>query len=161
MQQKTTWMRYLLIGINLFNLSMFCSCEGVTEYIMTVDLEFINNSDSTIGFEIYQDISSNEKTHFVLRAKSPSPVFTYRYDGVGKVVTPENCCNSFLTNVYSNEEFGGSSKAIVLNDTFCVTHFNEKSTLIENYNAKIISDRHFRYTYVFDASDFLTAERCE
>ena len=79
---------------------------------MTVDLEFINNSDSTIGFEIYQDISSNEKTHFVLRAKSPSPVFTYRYDGVGKVVTPENCCNSFLTNVYSNGNLEGHQKQL-------------------------------------------------
>ena len=161
MQQKTTWMHYLLTGISVLTLLLISSCEGETEYRMTVDLEFINSTDSTISFDIYEDISSSNQSEVTLVPKSKSPTFSYEYSGVSEFVTPENCCNSFLINVYSNEEFGGSSKVIVLNDTLCVTHFNEKSTLIENYNVEVISERHFKYTYSFVASDFSNAENCE
>jgi hypothetical protein len=153
-------MLFLIIGISVTILLTSCAKEDV-EFGMKVDLVYENQTDSLVKFEILEDIGSNKTTTVELFPYSISEIFSYEYDGVQKHVEPENCCDSFLENVYSSLEFDGVSKKIILNDTLCITHYNNKSTLIENYNSMIIADRHFRYSYLFTRKDFVNAVKCD
>lgn len=160
MEQRTIWMRFLLIGISLSSLISGCGKEDI-EYVMTVDLVYSNQTDSLIGFEILENISSSTITEIELEPFSSSSTFSYEYEGVSRVIEPESCCDDFLSNVYTSRGLEGESKTITLNDTLCVTHLNEKSVLISNYSHEEISNRHFRYSYVFTENDFENAEPCE
>lgn len=160
MEQRTTWMRFLLIGISAVILTTGCGKEDI-EYRMTVELVYSNQTDSLISFEILEHISSSTITEVELEPFSSSPTFSYDYEGVSRVVEPESCCDDFLTNVYTSRGFEGESKTITLNDTLCVTQLNEKSVLISNYSHEEIANRHFRYTYMFTKNDFENAKPCE
>lgn len=160
MEQKITWMLYSFIGISIVLFASGCGKEDI-EYRMTVDLEYTNQTDSTVSFEIYESISSNIFSTVTLQPSSNSKIFSYDYEGVNENITPETCCNSFLENVYSRREINGSSKTIKLNDSLCVTHLNDKSTEITNYEVQIISERHYRYTYNFGKNDLLDAKICK
>jgi hypothetical protein len=127
---------------------------------MAVDLVYVNQTDSSISFQILENIGLNNISTITLDPFSTSKIFTYEYDGVDKKITPQSCCNSFLRNVYDINDINGSGKKIVLNDSLCVFHLNNKSTIISNYNSEVISDRHFRYTYTFTFKDFKDAKKC-
>lgn len=161
MEQKIIWKHYLIIG--LISSAIFMSCGRVdVEYTMAVDLVYENKTDSLVSFSISEKISSNKVTEVKLPAHSKSKIFSYpSYEGVSKIVEPESCRNGFLGNVYASLNWNGLSKDITVNDTLCVTHLNEKSSLIQNYNYEIIADRHFRYTYTFNKEDFENAKLCK
>lgn len=150
----------MLTGISIGLFLSGCGKEDV-EYRMTVDLRYVNQTDSLIRFEISESINSNNVSIIELSPSAESKIFSYDYEGVEKDVTPVTCCNDFLTNVYSQRESNGSSKKLNLNETLCVTHLNEKSTEISNYDIAVISDRHFRYTYTLKKEDFENAKTCE
>lgn len=160
MKQKKIWMCFLIIGLISSMIFSSCGKEDV-EYKMTVDLIYVNTTDSLVHFSILEDIGSNEITEVKLYPYTTSKIFSYTYEGVEKIVDPQSCCNDFLRNVYASSDNNGLSKHITLNDTLCITQLNEKSCLIQNYSHEIIADRHFQYTYTFNEQDFTNAKLCE
>jgi hypothetical protein len=158
---KTNLMLYFLFGISISIISSNCGKE-LTEYKMNIDIIFVNKTDSTIQFDILKDLSSSSSLISVELNKAVKiKEFNYEYVGVEKEISPTTCCKDFLSNVYSNKQVNGSTKTITLNTDYCVTHFNEKSVLISNYQVKVLNKRHYSFTYYFKGSDFENAVLCE
>jgi hypothetical protein len=160
MQLKTMSMHSLLFGISALFLINGCGKE-TTEYRMTVELSYLNQTDSIIRFELHENITSNITSEIELKPGSMSSIFSYEYDGVSKIVEPHTCCESFLVNVYAGGDREGLSKQIEVGEFHCVTHLNEKSVLLSNYMSEVIGHRHFRYTYTFTRDDFENAVLCK
>ena len=151
MQQKTTWVHSMLIGIKICSLTALISCESDTEYVNTVEFQFSNLTDHKILFPQFSEPENGlelgpGQTTEVLGLKGGGP----------KSPDPQICCQDIL-----NDLIGPSGKLYVLDDSLCLVHINEKSDLIENYQIKLFSERDFRYTYTFRPEDFEDAERCE
>lgn len=147
MQQKKIWMHFLIIGISL----AFSSCQGETEFINTVEFLFHNQSDQKILFTQYPE----SEFGLELLPNKSTDVLTVKGGGP-RNPDPLLCCQDMLDNL-----IGPSGKYYVLDDTLCILHKNEKSDLIENYDIKVFSERHFRYSYTFRSTDFVDTQTCE
>ncbi len=157
MRQKIIWMHYLLIGISVLFFVVGCGKETM-EYRMTMDLTFINRTDSVLSFNLNPSVSSNNLENLTILPQSQSKIFTYDLEGVDKKLDPDNCCQGVLDNLF---EGGDPANFIVINENLCVTHLLEKSVILSNYDAEIISPRHFRYTYTFTKVDIADPRPCK
>ena len=157
MRQKIIWMHYLLIEISVLFLVVGCGKETM-EYRMTMDLTFINRTDSVLSFNLNPSVSSNNLENLTILPQSQSKIFTYDLEGVDKKLDPDNCCQGVLDNLF---EGGDPANFIVINENLCVTHLLEKSVILSNYDAEIISPRHFRYTYTFTKVDIEDPRPCK
>jgi len=150
-------MHYLLIEISVLFLVVGCGKETM-EYRMTMDLTFINRTDSVLSFNLNPSVSSNNLENLTILPQSQSKIFTYDLEGVDKKLDPDNCCQGVLDNLF---EGGDPANFIVINENLCVTHLLEKSVILSNYDAEIISPRHFRYTYTFTKVDIEDPRPCK
>lgn len=157
MRQKIIWMHYLLIGISVLFLIVGCGKETM-EYRMSMDLTFINRTDSVLSFNLNPSVSSNNLENLTILPQSQSKIFTYDLEGVDKKLDPDNCCQGVLDNLF---EGGDPANFIVINENLCVTHLLEKSVILSNYDVEIISPRHFRYTYTFTKVDIEDPRPCK
>jgi len=157
MQQKIILMRYFCIGISVLFLIVGCGKETM-EYRMSMDLTFINATDSLLSFNLNPSVSSNNLENLTILPQSQSKIFTYDIEGVDKNLDPNNCCQGVLDNLF---EGGNPANFIVINENLCVAHLLEKSVDISNYDVEIISPRHFRYTYTFTKVDIENARPCK
>jgi hypothetical protein len=157
MQQKIILIRYFCIGISVLFLLVGCGKETV-EYRMTMDLTFINRTDTVLSFNLNPSAASNNLENLTILPQSQSKIFTYDLEGVDKNLDPDNCCQGVLYNLF---EGGDPANFIVINENLCVTHLLEKSVDISNYDVEIISPRRFRYTYTFTKVDIENARPCK
>ncbi len=145
-------MYYLLTGISVILTCSFLSCNEQVEYRLVAEFQFINETESTIEFEIFHEST----TEIQLAAQESTEIFRVEASGGSKTPNIETCCEGILDDL-----LGSSGKFYRINSTECVLHENEKSDLINNYQSEQISERVFRYTYTFRTEDFLDAENCE
>jgi len=157
MRQKIILMHYLLIGISVLFLVVGCGKETM-EYRMSMDLTFINATDSLLSFNLTPRISSNNLENLTILPQSQSKIFTYDIEGVDKKLDPNNCCQGVLDNLF---EGGNPANFIVINENLCAIHLMEKSVVLSNYTVEIINDRHFRYTYTFNNTDIEDLKPCK
>lgn len=155
MEQRKTWMCFLLFGISAFLLITGCG-KSTSEYVLEIDLQYQNVTDSTLSFEIAKGQSGAFET-VILPPQSSGGPFSYHLDGDFVNPTPDNCCLGFVENNFKLSE----ANYITVNDSLCVLHNQEKSAILSNYESEIISDRHFRYTYTFKSDDLAGAAPCQ
>lgn len=160
MKQKTTYVRYLLIGISALTV-LLSSCRKQTEYRMKMDLLFINQTNKEISFIIRPDILSSRVENIIIGPQSQSRIFTFEISGVDKIPNIETCCRDALIGAYGGSGTEGYSQMLRINDSLCVTHLNEKSVILSNYLMEKIADRHFRYSYTFTEADIANPKPCE
>ncbi|MGL1884935.1 MAG: hypothetical protein OCD76_00360 [Reichenbachiella sp.] len=146
MQQKIIYLLFLITGISL----IISSC-GETEYPLDVDLIFINQTDSLIIYNDQFEIVPNATYKESIESTA----------GSEKKPNIDNCCQGTL------EDFQGSYQQVIISiesDDSCVFFsFSEDQgpTSINNFESRVISDRHFEYTYHITRDDFNNPERCD
>ena len=155
MRQKKTWM-YLLIGISSLSCLINCT-EGDVDYRITVEIMYLNSTDSLIEFDIKPDLSFNEYEIILLAAKSTSRIYSYDIDGADKKPRPETCCDGVFSSLFRSDNFN----RIIVNDKNCLVHDNMQSAKRDGYQLDVISDRTFRYTYTFTEDDLIGGVPCE
>lgn len=144
--QKTTWIKYLTIGL-FINISMLnVSCNKIREYAQFGDFYFVNQTDYNI---IYQ--KGLEK--FNVMANS-SILIRDTQDAI-KEVSPNRYHTLFINY--------NPPLIIKFNDNKCLEFApNSEHTLldIKNYVAEKIGKRTYKFTYTFTEADYNRAVAC-
>jgi hypothetical protein len=133
MEQKTIWMCYLHIGISAL-LILGVGCDSNTEKRVDADLVFSNKTDYQINYSGLFNLSAGDTQ-------------TKHVVGVGgSGSNSNNCCQGAL------ESFQGSYNQVylILDDSLCL-FYNESEgpTVISNFEAILIEENHYRFTYIF------------
>ena len=161
MQQNSIWMHFFIIGILFGNALFNTGCIPVdVDYGMRFGLTYTNQTDSVIAFVIRPYIYSNKVEEITLNPKSTIEIYNSQsIEGPKDIIVPDSYRNA-LGSAYLARTENGYSKTLLLNDSLCVTHLNERSVLIENYAQEKIANRNYKYTYTFTDDDF-KVERIE
>lgn len=135
-----------------FNFSigvLFCfGCNpGEVEYALKTDFIFVNKTGQKINYSDLFLLHENDKK-----------VISKTISGVSENPNTKTCCQGLL------EDFQGSYKQVYLKINDSLRKFFEKDesvTSISNFESKIISKRHFEYTYIIDDKDIENSEPCK
>ena len=145
MEQKRTWMRYLLIGISAL-ITLTTGCKSQTERRTDAVLMFVNETDYSIDYS-------------GLFKLSPNTTHTEHIVGVGgKGINSENCCQGAL------ESFQGSFNQVylILNDSLCVFYAeNEGPTILSNFETVIAEDNSYQFKYTFVGDSLTNVKICD
>lgn len=143
MEQKTTWMRFLPIGISALSLVVGCG-EAQVDYRVRADYLFINETPYAItyaGDGNRFNVGAKDTTRFTSQGNGPetvnkdsfeSPLHTYCYP-----------CLIRFENIR------------------CDTIKDIGPAKITNFEARQLSERHMEYTYRFTEKDFQKAKQCK
>ena len=143
MERKTTWMRFLMLGV--FSLFFGLSCKKI-EPDMSAEYIYINSTNHAISFftpHVYSFKLLGLKTHLI---KETQP--TGKKTGAEKFETPFNNSSSLVI------QFDG-------NKCLTMTNSSENSLLnISNYSVEKIDNRTYKFTYTFTEADYNRATTC-
>ncbi len=144
MLQKTTWMRYLIIGTNIIFLLNSCS-SGETEYIVKANFIYINDTNHIIEILPSKIINPNETL-----------IITFEGEG-GKNTT----ATSYVPPLESGSVIKyNSSKCYVIKPNGLGFGRGEGPAGIQNYKWKMISERFYEFTYHLTEEEYNKAENC-
>lgn len=159
MKQKTTWMRYLIIGV----ISCFCttliSCgTEEVDYVFNADIIFKNKTNYPIRY--YQFFPDTKQKVFIFELL---PKAEYKKEVRGSGGTKEPLEASDYKGVF--ESFQGSGGILIeYENNKCLTYTSGKGPTTENFthafDTKKISDRHYEFTYHFTEEEYNQAEDC-
>lgn len=147
--QKTTWMRYLFIGL-IINCIFFQSCTKIRkEYIQKAEFVYINETNYTIRFPNGMEIIT---------------------------LNPKQTIKSNITvganEVVNETTYNNTPKLFDIFKTFNIVFFNDLKCLdlskelkhnpsqIKDYVAEKIGDRTYKFTYTFTEADYNRAVAC-
>lgn len=158
MRQKTIWKRYLIIGINLFFISLFISCEEKTlEYKLDTDIIFINETNHLIKYYEYFPNTNQKVLLFELLPNYEKKV-EIRTSGGIENQTINNCCRGILGDYQ-----GDNSILIDYNNNKCIIYANDQGSATGNISAfesRLISERYYEFKYIFTEEEYNQAEDC-
>ncbi len=140
MQQKKTWMSYLIFGISILTINL-SSCQHQIEYRLDTEFVFINESNSTITFT--KKLSRGRRIEVSLEPQEKDTTL-YLASGGFENPNPNSCCQGLLHSVLDASDRGNIR--VGFDDKSCLI---EAPTIISNYKSEIIDKRFFRYTFVF------------
>ncbi len=146
MQQKTNWMRYLIIGISTLLFSWQLGCRKRVEYFLQADFIFINETEHAVNYSGLLQLEQFT-SDTVIRVGT----------GGDKNEKIESCCQGFL------EDFQGDYTQVytVFNDSLCLFYNeNEGPTNLVNYEKRRIKNNHFEFTYRFTEEQYNEAAPC-
>ena len=159
MEQKTIWIRYLIIGISIVILTSLKSCSSKQiEYKLDADIIYKNESNHPIRY--YQYDSENNQRIFVFELDANSDkTIEIRESGGNKNQTTDNCCQGLL------EGFQGDDSILIDydNNDKCLVYTNGQGSTTGNilaYTSRIISERYYEFTYRFTEAEYNQAEDC-
>jgi len=142
MEQKTIWMRYLIIGV----ISIFASCTKITEYVVKADYIYINETNHIIELLSSETIKPNDTLKI-----------TFEGDG-GKNITETSYVPQYPFGEGSTIKYD-NLKCDFLNSGLKVGQ-GEGPSGIQNYEWKKISERYYEFTYHFTEEEYNQAEDC-
>ena len=167
MQQKTIWMRYLIIGISLMSLFSVSRCKTnpVEPTILTSNFVYINNTTESIDMSIYdRDLSfyREELVFSIFKIQSKDSV-KFQMKGEGEGIFP-----FYLPDVGS---ISGDS-AVISNGDKCIINYTKFKGIrdgngvfhlanYDNYSTELINEPNPTFYYTFDTEDFDKASNCE
>lgn len=137
---------YLLV----FGLLALGACT--TDYLITIDLQYVNDTDSTISFNMRD--GRDFFNEIVLLPGMTSSVLSYERMGP-KEIDPEECCSGIVMNLFESE----AGVYIHINDTLCVVQTDEIVNG-DKYESFLINKRHIKHVYTFTGSDLSGTEMC-
>jgi len=150
MQQKTTWMRYLRLGLAISLIAILNSCKD-DFFTIIVENHFVNETNYAITYPTgYEKFNVPAKSSIIVteRAKSGGK------GGVRESDFPSPL--SILSPVVQLTIKFGQSKCLVdvrVDDLHSVRD-------IKNFKAETLGDNHFKYTYTFTEADYTRATSC-
>lgn len=159
MEQKTIWMRYLIIGINFFFISLFMSCEEKTvEYKLDTDIIFINETNHLIKYYEYLSDTNQKVLLFELSPNSEKKV-EIRTSGGVENQTINNCCQGILG------DYQGDNSILIDYDSSnkCIIYTNDQGSATGNisaYESREIESRYYEFIYRFSETEYEQAEDC-
>lgn len=150
MQQKITWMRYLIVG-NILILLLGCE-NGNVDNIKTVDYVYKNNSGIDLILEVYN--SDN------LLLKS--------YDIPNGDEIKTNITKSEVPSLFSFDNFKdkiGQSVIVRFNDNKCLYYYNNSDKIFkiqeyDNYTEELIKQSNYTLIYTFTNTEYLNSINC-
>lgn len=157
MRKKTTWMRYLLIGV--FSVFAFSCDERIDEPIQRASYIYLNKLLEPVRFELYNSKDKSSKEFMIMQGDSIEFVFSgmpgvFPFHGneignnIGDSVTFRyingNC------NHYKREKSIGIFDG---NGVFDLTSY-------ENYSLELVNQRNYTLRYFIDEKDFSRGEPC-
>lgn len=160
MQQKITWTRYLIIGINAALLNFNgCKCDDCDERIQHAEYVYVNKSNELLRFELYDSYYKSsieyqlQKTDSIKFLVSETPIafpfadneVSYRTGDSLVIRFGSNRCVHYARNSHSGT-FNGTGV------------FNLEE--YENYSQNLVSQRKYRLVYWIDEKDIDRAVDC-
>lgn len=141
MQQKTTWIHYLITGIITSSI-LLSSCEKDEEFKIITDLKFINETNATILYSSYNEYLEDTVLLFTI---PPTSIHTIQETGYGhENISMEDNGKGALNDLQ------GEMVLVEFNDIKSVIYREgEGSNSIDNYISEKLGTRHFSYTYTF------------
>jgi hypothetical protein len=147
MQQKTTWMRYLTLGISVMIIFALLQCKGEVDYFVQGTYVYVNSTDSLI------DVKSGVYNFKI----KPNDSHKIEQGGEGSEdVSAQNYVPPMISAVVKY----GNEKCDTLDSGFKVGA-GEGITGISNYTSEKISKRHYKFTYTFTNLDYNKARPCK
>jgi hypothetical protein len=156
MQQKITWMRFLLTGISALLLFLTLSCCD-DEYAIQVDYVYINETDVVLSYSQIALDNSDTTELFKIEPKS-QVVRTVRGESE-RNPTLTGCCADFLGDLQGI----GFPILIQFSDIACITYVEGSGPTTSNiaaYEARSLSASHFEFVYRFTEEVLTEAGVC-
>ncbi len=164
MQQKTNWMRYLIIGISFMVILSFTKCKKTIEpNLKTGNYIYVNNTSDDILMEIYDRKLSELRGEIIVNSYV-IPVG----DSLAFQMKSE-----FAFPFYSEVKAAITGDSVIIKkDTKCiVNYYNETNGIdgngvfkfknYDNYSAGIETQIVFTLYYTFKEQDFDLATMCK
>lgn len=150
MQQKITWMRYLMLGLTISLIAILYSCKD-DFFSIVVENHFINETDYSITYPTgYEKFNVSPKS---------TTIITERGKGAGKGGIRESDLTSPLFSFSPESLF-----TIKFNQTRCLVQVkvdDEHSVRnIKNFKTEKIGENHYKFTYTFTEADYNRATIC-
>lgn len=151
MQQKTTWMRYLIVG-NILSLILLLGCEkGDIDNIKTVDYLYKNNSGIDLILEVYNF------DNVLLKS--------YNIPNGNEIKT--NTTRSEVPSLFSFDTFEdkiGQSVIVRFNDNKCL-YYNDSDRIFkikeyDNYTEELIKQSNYTLIYIFTDTEYSNSINC-
>jgi len=161
MEQKITWMHYLIVGITICALSSISGCDkGEIDQIQQAEYVYINKLTKSLRFELYNsDFRSSYE--FVLKSK----------DSITFVVSGTPVAFPFADNEIQSRT--GDSVVFQFEGGKCIHYIRNKNSGTfggdgvfnfedyENYTLKMVGEKKYRLIYHINAKDFQRSINCE
>jgi hypothetical protein len=140
-------------------LLMLNSCSGkeVTDYLHNYEFIYNNETSHTLKFEVFSD----DLYGYLVVLPQSSNNAEIQYSGAKSMIgvrDPQFVLDKLLFINYSFLD--SREKPIFINETSCVEIFESGFLSIENYQIKVINERHIRHTYTFTDADFIDVKPC-
>lgn len=151
MQQKTTWMRYLTLGLITSLLTMFSSCDNnMYRYVRLAEYHFINETNYAITYPIgYEE--------FNIKPISTT-IFRQSVNSGGKGVQVSDYISPLSSDL-------PTYKLVIKFDNIkCLTDVKADDVHsirdIKNFIAEKIGKNSYKFTYTFTEADYNRATTC-
>lgn len=161
MEQKITWMHYLIFGISAIALVGVSSCDkGETEPIQQGEYVYVNKLAGSLRLELY-DSEAKSSFEFVVKSN----------DSITFIVKGDPGAFPFAENEISNRT--GDSIILRFEGNKCTSYtrntdfgtfggdgvFNLED--YENYSLPLVNEKKYRLVYFIAEKDFNRALNCE
>ncbi len=154
-RREYVWIRVLLIGISILFIS---GCKIDVEPKVLADFIYKNSTNYTVSYSYIALDNSDTINLFTL---NPMAEKVFNINGKGDR-NPDiaTCCEGFLDGLQGH----GFPILITFDDSKCITYTEGEgptTSNISSYEAEVLDDNHFQYTYRFTEDDFLKTEPCK
>ncbi len=156
MEQKTTWMRYLIIGIKLSIIIVVSGCRN--EYTVTADFMYLNETPYNISYNWIHPFTKDTINVFALLPFENTKLGGF-VDGADKNPKIETCCEGYLDGIQSANQI-----LVIFDNQRCITYEEGEgpttTNILNGYERRVVTERHFEFTYRFTQDQFDQAELC-
>jgi len=151
MEQKTAWMRYLMLALIISHIAILSSSCKDDFFTIIAENHFINQTNYSITFPVgYEKFNVSPRSTVIV---------TERGKGAGKGGIQESDFTSPLFSVFS-----GSPLILKFDQSKCLIDIkveDENSIRnIKNFKTEKLGDNHYKFTYTFTEADYNRATTC-
>ncbi len=147
MEQKTTWMRYLLIGISISTF-LFTNCIRKVDYQVRAKWIYINETGHNITYR--------PDSWSTFNVKAFDTTIYYQDGDGGKNVSEAD----FISPINAQVLFYDDIKCDTL-ERGNKAYMGNGPIGMDNYESKKISNNNFEFTYRFTEKQYLDAKECK
>ena len=152
MQRKTTWMRFLVIGINLILFFTLFGCSKV-DPLKTINYIYINESGKDLTIEVYNELDVN--------------FISYNLNNEDRIETHTSRSEVPAIFFYDNTDNEIGVRVVIrFPDNKCLYYsYSERDGVfnVQKYSKKLLDQSGDRYTlyYTISEQDYNQAVDCE
>lgn len=159
MEQKITWIHYLITGISIIIFPFFIlSCDpSRIEYKLDADIIYVNDTEYLIRYFQYNNITSQRVFAFEIEPNSRKKI---KSRGDGAETSLDNCCAGVL------EGFQGIKDILIEyeNGQKCLIYLSGEGPTTANintgYKRREISTNYYEFVYIFTEKEYWNAKPC-